>query len=126
MTVNKPRRVTVLGSTGSIGTQTLDIIRANSKDFQVVGIGAGGTNPTLLAQQALEFNVEYLAIATATAAQDVQLALYAQAKKLGFSEGNFALPKLLIGPTAATELAQISVDVLVNAITGAVAEARRH
>ena len=120
MTVNKPRRVTVLGSTGSIGTQTLDIIRANSKDFQVVGIGAGGTNPTLLAQQALEFNVEYLAIATATAAQDVQLALYAQAKKLGFSEGNFALPKLLIGPTAATELAQISVDVLVNAITGAV------
>ena len=120
MTVNKPRRVTVLGSTGSIGTQTLDIIRANSKDFQVVGIGAGGTNPTLLAQQALEFNVEYLAIATATAAQDVQLALYAQAKKLGFSEGNFALPKLLIGPTAATELAQIAVDVLVNAITGAV------
>ena len=120
MTVNKPRRVTVLGSTGSIGTQTLDIIRANSKGFQVVGIGAGGTNPTLLAQQALEFNVEYLAIATATAAQDVQLALYAQAKKLGFSEGNFALPKLLIGPTAATELAQISVDVLVNAITGAV------
>ena len=120
MTVNKPRRVTVLGSTGSIGTQTLDIIRANSKDFQVVGISAGGANPTLLAQQALEFNVEYLAIATATAAQDVQLALYAQAKKLGFSEGNFALPKLLIGPTAATELAQIAVDVLVNAITGAV------
>lgn len=120
MTVNKPRRVTVLGSTGSIGTQTLDIIRANSKDFQVVGIGAGGTNPTLLAQQALEFNVEYLAIATATAAQDVQLALYAQAKKLGFSEGNFALPKLLIGPTAATDLAQVAVDVLVNAITGAV------
>ena len=120
MTVNKPRRVTVLGSTGSIGTQTLDIIRANSKDFQVVGIGAGGTNPTLLAQQALEFKVEYLAIATATAAQDVQLALYAQAKKLGFSEGNFALPKLLIGPAAATELAQIAVDVLVNAITGAV------
>lgn len=120
MTVSKPRRVTVLGSTGSIGTQTLDIIRTNSKDFQVVGIGAGGANPTLLAQQALEFNVEYLAIATATAAQDVQLALYAQAKKLGFSEGNFALPKLLIGPTAATELAQIAVDVLINAITGAV------
>jgi len=120
MTVNKPRRVTVLGSTGSIGTQTLDIIRANSKDFQVVGIGAGGANPTLLAQQALEFNVDYLAIATATAAQDVQLALYALAKKLGFSEGNFALPKLLIGPTAATQLAQITVDVLVNAITGAV------
>mgnify|MGYP002630913221 FL=1 len=120
MSVKQVRRVTILGSTGSIGTQTLDIIRANPQDFQVVGIGAGGSNPSLLAQQALEFSVEYLAIATASAAQDVQLALYAHAKKLGYSEGNFTLPKLLIGPNAATELAQVAVDVLVNAITGAV------
>ena len=120
MTVSKPRQVSVLGSTGSIGTQTLDIIRANPTDFKVVGICAGGSNPTLLAEQALEFSVQYLAIANATAAQDVQLALYAQAKKFGFSEGNFTLPKLLIGPTAATELAEIPVDVLVNGITGAV------
>lgn len=120
MTAIQARRVTLLGSTGSIGTQTLDIIRANPQDFQVVGISAGGSNPSLLAQQALEFSVEYLAIANATAAQDVQLALYAQAKKLGFSEGNFTLPKLLIGPDAATQLAQVAVDVVVNAITGAV------
>lgn len=120
MTAMQARRVTLLGSTGSIGTQTLDIIRANPQDFQVVGISAGGSNPSLLAQQALEFSVEYLAIANATAAQDVQLALYAQAKKLGFSEGNFTLPKLLIGPDAATQLAQVAVDVVVNAITGAV------
>ena len=120
MAANIARTVTVLGSTGSIGIQTLDVIRENAFEFRLVGIAAGGNNPGLLAQQALEFSVEYVAIANATAAQDVQLALYAHAKKLGYSEGNFTLPKLLIGPKAATELAQISVDVLVNGITGAV------
>ncbi len=114
------RSVIVLGSTGSIGTQTLEVIRSSGSDFKVLGISAGGSNPNLLAEQALEFKVEYLAIANATAAQDVQLAIYAQAKKAGYSEGNFTLPKMLIGPQAATELAEISVDVVLNGITGAV------
>lgn len=114
------RSVIVLGSTGSIGTQTLEIIRDSKSDFKVVGISAGGSNPSLLAEQALEFQVEYVAIANATVAQDVQLAIYAQAKKAGYSEGNFTLPKMLIGPQAAAELAAVSVDVVVNGITGAV------
>ena len=114
------RSVIVLGSTGSIGTQTLDVIRASDSEFKVVGICAAGGNPSLLAEQALEFKVDYLAIANATAAQDVQLAIYAQAKKAGYSEGNFTLPKMLIGPQAATELAGIAADVVVNGITGAV------
>jgi 1-deoxy-D-xylulose-5-phosphate reductoisomerase len=114
------RSVIVLGSTGSIGTQTLEIIRDSKAEFKVVGISAGGSNPSLLAEQALEFQVEYVAIANATAAQDVQLAIYAQAKKAGYSEGNFTLPKMLIGPQAAAELAAVSVDVVVNGITGAV------
>jgi len=114
------RSVIVLGSTGSIGTQTLDVIRASDSDFKVIGISAGGNNPSLLAEQALEFNVDFLAIANATAAQDVQLAIYAQAKKAGYSEGNFTLPKMLIGPDAATELAGVSADVVVNGISGAV------
>jgi 1-deoxy-D-xylulose-5-phosphate reductoisomerase len=114
------RSVIILGSTGSIGTQTLDVIRASPSDFKVVGICAAGSNPSLLAEQALEFNVEYLAIANATAAQDVQLAIYAQAKKAGYSEGNFTLPKMFIGPQAAAELAGIAADVVVNGITGAV------
>jgi 1-deoxy-D-xylulose-5-phosphate reductoisomerase len=114
------RSVIVLGSTGSIGTQTLEIIRGSKSDFKVVGISAGGSNPSLLAEQALEFQVEYVAIANATAAQDVQLAIYAQAKKAGYSEGNFTLPKMLIGPQAAAELAAVSVDVVVNGITGSV------
>jgi 1-deoxy-D-xylulose-5-phosphate reductoisomerase len=114
------RSVIVLGSTGSIGTQTLEIIRGSKSDFKVVGISAGGSNPSLLAEQALEFQVEYVAIANATAAQDVQLAIYAKAKKAGYSEGNFTLPKMLIGPQAAAELAAVSVDVVVNGITGSV------
>lgn len=114
------RSVTVLGSTGSIGTQTLDVIRESDLEFKVVGISAGGNNPSLLAEQALEFNVEYVAIANATAAQDVQLAIYAQAKKAGYSEGNFTLPKMLIGPQAASELAGLPADVVVNGISGAV------
>jgi 1-deoxy-D-xylulose-5-phosphate reductoisomerase len=114
------RSVIVLGSTGSIGTQTLEIIRESKSDFKVVGISAGGSNPSLLAEQALEFQVDYVAIANATAAQDVQLAIYAQAKKAGYAEGNFTLPKMLIGPQAAAELAAVSVDVVVNGITGAV------
>jgi len=114
------RSVIVLGSTGSIGTQTLDVIRDSPSEFKVVGISAAGSNPILLAEQALEFKVEYLAIANATAAHDVQLAIYAQAKKAGYSEGNFTLPKMLIGPQAATELAEVPVDVVVNGITGAV------
>ncbi len=114
------RNVIVLGSTGSIGTQTLDIIAANSDKFRVIGLSAGGSNPNLLAQQAIEFAVEYVAIANGTAAQDFQLALYAHAQKAGYAEGSYELPKLLIGPDAATQLAAVPCDVVVNGITGAV------
>ncbi len=50
------RRVVILGSTGSIGTQALDVIRANRERFSVVGLAAG-TNADLLAEQATEFGV---------------------------------------------------------------------
>lgn len=50
------RRVLVLGSTGSIGTQTLDIIRANPDQFEVAGLSAG-RNAEQLAAQAAEFTV---------------------------------------------------------------------
>ena len=52
-------RVLVLGSTGSIGTQTLDVIRSLPTHFQVVGLAAGG-NLDLLAQQAQEFHPQLL------------------------------------------------------------------
>jgi 1-deoxy-D-xylulose-5-phosphate reductoisomerase len=50
------RRIAVLGSTGSIGTQALDVIRRHPDDYEVVALAAG-RNTALLAQQAAEFDV---------------------------------------------------------------------
>ena len=47
------KKIAILGSTGSIGTQTLDVVRANG-DLEVVGISAG-SNITLLEQQIRDF-----------------------------------------------------------------------
>jgi 1-deoxy-D-xylulose-5-phosphate reductoisomerase len=99
------REVVILGSTGSIGTQALDVIRRNRDRFRVVGLAGGGAQVELLAAQALEFEVEAVAVARASTAQDLQLAFYAEAQRRGWSEGRFALPKILAGPDAATELA---------------------
>ena len=49
------RDVVILGSTGSIGTQALEIVRANPDRFRVVGLTAGGSNPDLFEQQVAEF-----------------------------------------------------------------------
>jgi len=114
------RRITILGATGSIGTQALDLVRKNPNEFKVVGLSAGGANAAALAEFALEFNAEVVAIANGSAAQDFQLAIYAQASKQGYAEGTFEVPKLLIGPNAASELASQAVDVVLNGITGAV------
>jgi 1-deoxy-D-xylulose-5-phosphate reductoisomerase len=114
------RRVVVLGSTGSIGTQALEVIAANPDRFEVVALAAGGSNPQLLAEQALTHQVPVVAIAQGRAAQDVQLALYAEAQRRGFHEGEFEVPKLLVGRTAASEAAGLPADVVLNGMTGAV------
>jgi 1-deoxy-D-xylulose-5-phosphate reductoisomerase len=49
------RDVVILGSTGSIGTQALDLVRANPDRFRVVGLTAGGSNPELFEKQVAEF-----------------------------------------------------------------------
>ncbi|MBA2953387.1 1-deoxy-D-xylulose-5-phosphate reductoisomerase [Nocardioides sp. CGMCC 1.13656] len=49
------RDIVILGSTGSIGTQALDLVRANPDRFRVVGLTAGGSNPDLFEQQVAEF-----------------------------------------------------------------------
>jgi 1-deoxy-D-xylulose-5-phosphate reductoisomerase len=53
------RTVTVLGSTGSIGTQALDLVRANPDRFRVVGLTAGGSNRALFDAQVAEFAPAY-------------------------------------------------------------------
>lgn len=114
------RRVVVLGSTGSIGTQALDVVAANPDRFEIVALAAGGSNPQLLAAQAIAHRVPVVAVAQGRAAQDVQLALYAEAQRRGYHEGEYEVPKLLIGPSAAAEAAALPADVVLNGMTGAV------
>ncbi len=65
------RRVLILGSTGSIGTQALDVIRAHPGRFDVVGLSAGSQRDAL-ARQAEEFRVEHTALGAAEAEQLVR------------------------------------------------------
>ena len=65
------RRVIVLGSTGSIGTQALDVIRANPRRFEVVGLSAG-VQRELVEKQAAEFDVEHVALGAEEAEQLVR------------------------------------------------------
>lgn len=120
MTCVQRRDVVILGSTGSIGTQALEVIAANPDLFDVAGIGAGGSDPELLARQVIDFEVPLVAVAKASAVQDVQLALYAEAQRRGYSTGEYALPRILAGPDAATQLARARCDVVLNGITGSV------
>ncbi|WP_295624153.1 1-deoxy-D-xylulose-5-phosphate reductoisomerase [uncultured Corynebacterium sp.] len=60
-------RILVLGSTGSIGTQALEVIAANPDRFTVVGLAAGGGNPDLLAEQARAHGVSFDRVACADA-----------------------------------------------------------
>ncbi|WEK59524.1 MAG: 1-deoxy-D-xylulose-5-phosphate reductoisomerase [Candidatus Microbacterium colombiense] len=65
------RRIIVLGSTGSIGTQALDVIRANPRRFELVGLAAG-SNREMLDQQAAQFQVEDTALGSDEAEQLVR------------------------------------------------------
>ena len=92
------RSVLVLGSTGSIGVQTLDVVAANPDRFEVAGVAAGGADPAALAAQAIASGARAIAVSRSTAAEDVQLALYAEAKRRGYERGGFPMPRILAGP----------------------------
>jgi 1-deoxy-D-xylulose-5-phosphate reductoisomerase len=94
-------RVLILGSTGSIGTQALDVIAANPDRFEVVGLAAGGGNPDLLARQRAETGVTTIAVADDAAAAQVGDVSYT-------------------GPEAVTRLVEhAEADVVLNALVGA-------
>lgn len=103
------RSVVVLGSTGSVGTQALDVIRRNRRDFRVAGLAAGGGRVDLLAAQAAELGVEVVAVADAAAVPALREALAA----------NGAHPTVLGGPEGVAEVAGWPCDVVLNGITGA-------
>ncbi len=112
------RDVVVLGSTGSIGTQALEVVAEHPVDFRVVGLAAGGSNIPLLAQQVFDTGAHTIAISKASAVQDLQLALYAEASKRGWAKGELRLPQILAGPDAPAQAAALPCDVVLNGITG--------
>ena len=99
--VTSRMRVVVLGSTGSIGTQALEVIAANQDRFEVVGLAAGGADPQLLARQRAATGASAVAVADPAAAATIGEVTY-------------------IGPDAATRLVQeTEADVVLNALVGA-------
>ncbi|MDQ3903859.1 MAG: 1-deoxy-D-xylulose-5-phosphate reductoisomerase [Actinomycetota bacterium] len=116
---DRPRTVLVLGSTGSIGVQALDVVSRNPQRFRVVGLAAGGGDPQALAAQVLQTGASAVAVARGRAAQDLQLALFAEAQRCGYNQGDYRMPRIFIGPDAAAELiAAQPADVVLNGITG--------
>ena len=106
MTAHAPRSVTVLGSTGSVGTQTAELLAGSPGHFSVRAL-VGGRNVRLLAEQAIALRAEHAVIAdpsqvtalrTALAGSDVQVSA---------------------GPQAVVEAASLDADFTMAAITGA-------
>ncbi|MEI2779239.1 MAG: 1-deoxy-D-xylulose-5-phosphate reductoisomerase [Tetrasphaera sp.] len=109
------RSVAVLGSTGSIGTQALDVIARNPDRFTVAALAAGG-NLDLLARQAVEFAVPLVAAASVPAEQ-VRTAIGSYAAAAGQAAYE---PEIVAGEEAATRAAGCAADVVLNGITGSI------
>ncbi len=100
----KPKRIAILGSTGSIGRQTLEVI-SQQDDLQACALAAG-CNWQLLAKQAKQFAPEIVALADASAAEDLRRELPSQTR-------------LLTGEQAMTELVrQAKGDVVLSGVVG--------
>ncbi len=102
----KPKRIVILGSTGSIGRQALEVVAAQPDQLQVVGLAAGN-NQKLLMQQARGFTPAFVALANREAAQTA-------------AHGLKDTPiQVLTGPEGLTQLIeQQPVDLVVNAMSG--------
>ncbi len=113
-TTGRARRdVVLLGSTGSIGTQAIDVVRVRPERFRVVALAAGGTRPELVARQAHELGVERVAVADEACAPAVRSALSS-------AYGSSSPPAVAAGADAVDELARIPCDVVLNGITGSI------
>jgi len=113
------RTLTLLGSTGSIGTQAIDVVRAHPDRFVVRALAAGGGDLDLLAGQAVELGVEQVAVARDDddARADLGAALDAAARDAGRTAYR---PEVVTGPQAATQVAGNGADVVLNGITGSI------
>jgi 1-deoxy-D-xylulose-5-phosphate reductoisomerase len=103
------RRVVILGSTGSIGTQALDVIRHTHDRFQVVGLAAA-SNHELLVGQIREFMPPVVAVSDETAANELHAGL-----------AGLRSVEMIVGAEAAEQLArELDADIVLNAMVGAV------
>jgi 1-deoxy-D-xylulose-5-phosphate reductoisomerase len=112
----QPRRIVILGSTGSIGTQAIDVVDGAPHLFEVVALSAGGGNLELLARQAVHTGVGVVGIA----AGDPRLleALIAEAARSAGRHGY--RPEIISGPDASARIAAVDADVVLNGITGSI------
>ncbi len=99
------KRLIILGSTGSIGTQALQIVRQSPDKYEVVALAAG-SNAELLEKQAREFNVKAVALFNENAAAELKIKL---------ADTNI---KVLVGADGVCELASLECDIVLNAIVG--------
>ena len=105
---NFPRTISILGCTGSIGTNTLNVIEQHPDLFKITAL-AGGRNAKLLAQQAIKHRPAYLAVLSDKIAEELTALLPADYK-----------PEILTGPEAYVTLASLDeVDVVLSSIVGA-------
>jgi 1-deoxy-D-xylulose-5-phosphate reductoisomerase len=116
--VEQQRSVVLLGSTGSIGSQAIEVIRRSAGRFRVVGLAAGGGRLTELAQQAVELGVEVVGIADPAAAGALSVALTRAVEARGFRAGERREPTVVTGPDAATEVASWPCDLVLNGMVG--------
>jgi len=112
---SSPRTVTLLGSTGSIGTQAIEVVQAAPDRFRITALSAGG-NVELVARQAVELQVEAVACARGSV-DELATALARAARDAGHAAYR---PELLTGPDAAAVLAGWPADVVLNGITGSI------
>lgn len=104
--------IVLLGSTGSIGTQALDIVRANPLRFDIRGLAAGGGNIELLARQVVEFDVPVVS---------VDLLVGGELRDAIHAIDSSAHPQIIEGADGATQVASLVPDgVVLNGITGGV------
>ncbi len=102
--MSAPIDLVILGSTGSIGTQALEIVEANPDKFRVIGLSAGGKNLELLAEQANKFSVP---VVGTTGNRETLIS------KLGKTQ-------VIDGPNAASEIAAMTCNVVLNGISGSI------
>jgi 1-deoxy-D-xylulose-5-phosphate reductoisomerase len=112
------RRVVLLGSTGSIGRQAIDVVMAAPDRFRVVALCAGGADLETLAAQAVRLGVAVVGVATADAAVPLRAAIAAVAAT--HAPAGWTAPEILAGPHAATTLAGLDCDLVLNGITGSI------